>query len=89
MGGDRDVEVHLKPDLKAKLDQWAAETGRTADELVEDAMTGYFDELARVRGMLDDRFDDLESGRVRPIDGAEAFARLREKSELRRAERRE
>jgi hypothetical protein len=32
-----------------------AETGRLADELVEDAMAGYFDELAQIRGMLDSR----------------------------------
>jgi hypothetical protein len=83
------MQVHLNPDLKAKLDQWTAETGRSADELVEDAMTGYFDELAQVREMLDSRYDDLKSGKVRPIDGADALARLREKSEARRANRRE
>ena len=33
---------------------------------------------------LDARYDDLKSGRVKPIDGDEAFARLREKSEQRR-----
>lgn len=82
------MEVHLAPDLKAKLDRWSAETGRPADELVEDAMVGYFDELAQLRGMLDSRYDDLKSGKVQPIDGAEALARLREKSEKRRTERR-
>ena len=82
------MDVHLKSDLKAKLDQWAAETGRPADELVEEAMAGYFDELAQVRGMLNSRYDDLKSGRVQPIDGAEALARLRGKSTARRTERR-
>jgi hypothetical protein len=33
--------------------------------------------------MLDSRYDDIKSGRVKPIDGEEAFARLREKSEAR------
>ena len=47
-------------------------------------MAAYLDELAAVRGMLDSRYDDLKSGRVKPIDGEEAFARLREKSERRR-----
>jgi hypothetical protein len=32
-------------------------------------MAGYFDELARIRQMLDGRYDDLKSGRVRPIEG--------------------
>mgnify|MGYP001424816052 CR=1 FL=1 len=80
------MEVHSSADLKAKLDEWATETGRPADELVEEAMAGYFDELARVRGMLDSRYDELKSGRVQPIDGAEALTRLRETSETRQTE---
>jgi predicted transcriptional regulator len=82
------MEVRLKPDLKAKLDRWSAETGRPAEELVEDAMAGYFEELAEVRGMLDGRYDDLKSGRVQPIDGTEVLTRLREKSKARRTQQR-
>lgn len=82
------MEVHLNPDLKAKLDEWVAETGRPAEDLVEEAMAGYFDELARVRGMLDRGYDDLRSGRVQPINGVEALTRLKEKSETRRTESR-
>ena len=81
------MEVHLSPDLEAKLDKWAAETGRAKEELVEDALTGYFDELAQVREILDSRYDDIKSGRVKPIDGEEVFARLREKSQARRSNR--
>jgi hypothetical protein len=82
------MEVHLNnPDLQAKVDQWVTETGRSADELVEDAMTGYFDELRVVRAMLDSRYEDFKSGRVKPMDGEEAFAKLREKSEARRKSR--
>jgi len=44
-------------------------------------MTGYIAELAQVRGVLDGRYDDIKSGRVQPVDGEEAFARLREKSQ--------
>jgi len=62
----------------------ASGKGRAADELVEDAMTGYLDELAGLRGRLDRRYDDLKSGSVKPIDGDEAVARLREKSRRRR-----
>ncbi len=47
------MDVRLTdPDLQAKLDRWVTETGRDPDELVEDAMAGYFDELARTREML-------------------------------------
>jgi hypothetical protein len=55
--------------------------------LVEDAVIGYFDELAQTREMLDRRFDDLESGRVKLIDGAEAYRRLMEKTDAQRLRR--
>jgi len=72
------MDVHLdNPDLQAKLDRWVTETGRGPGELVEDAMAGYFDELARTREMLNSRYDDLKTGRVKPIDGAEFFEILR------------
>jgi predicted transcriptional regulator len=78
------MEVHFTPDIEARLDQLATETGRARDEFVQDAMAGYLDELAQVRNMLDSRYDDLKSGRVKPIDGEEAFARLKEKTEAQR-----
>jgi hypothetical protein len=34
------------PELQAKVEQWLADTGRPVEELVEDAMAGYFEELA-------------------------------------------
>ncbi len=73
------MEVHLTPDLEAKLNALATETGRPTDELVQDAMAGYFDDLAKVRGMLDSRYDDIKSGKVKLIDGEEALARLRDR----------
>ena len=82
------MEVHLRPDLQAKLEQMARESGRPSHELVEDAVVGYFDELARTRQMLDRRFDDLKSGRMKPIDGEEAYRRLMEKTEAQRQRRR-
>jgi len=76
--------VRLKPETESRLQELAATTGRQADELVEDAMAGYLAELAEVRKMLDDRYDDLKSGRVAPIDGQEALEQLRRKSKDRR-----
>jgi predicted transcriptional regulator len=78
------MEVHFKPDVQAKLEQMARESGRPSAELVEDALIGYFDEVAHTREMLDRRFDDLESGRVKPIDGEEAYRRLMEETEAQR-----
>ena len=76
--------VHLKPETESRLQELAATTGRAPDELVEDAMTGYLAELSQVRNMLDGRCDEIKSGRVQPVDGEEAFARLHEKSQDRR-----
>ena len=81
------MEVHFTPHTKARLEQLQAETGLSTDELVEDAMAGYFDELAQAREMLDRRYDDLKSGKVKPIPGDEVVARLRAKSEARRSQR--
>jgi len=76
--------VRLKPETESRLQELAATTGRKPEDLVEDAMAGYIAELAQVRKMLDDRYDDLKSGRITPIDGQEAINQLRRKSKDRR-----
>ena len=76
--------VHLKPETESRLKELAATTGRAPDDLVEDAMAGYLAELVQVHKMLDGRYDEIKSGRVEPIDGEEAFDRLRRKSQDRR-----
>jgi predicted transcriptional regulator len=77
--------VRLSPETESRLQELAAATGRAPDDLVEDAMTGYLAELSQVRDMLDSRYDDINTNRVQPIDGEEAFRQLRQKSENRRA----
>jgi hypothetical protein len=67
--------------VQAKLDQLAIDTGRAPDELVEDAIAGYFAELTRTREILNSRYDDPKSGRVKPIDGEEFFEGLRRSEE--------
>jgi hypothetical protein len=76
--------VHLKPETASRHQELAATTGRTPDDLAEDFMAGYLAELAQVRHMLDDRYDDIKSGRVAPLDGDEAFDRLRRNGKDRR-----
>ena len=78
------MEVQFEPDLQAKLDQMARESGRAAIELVRDAVAGYVDEVVGTREMLNSRYDDIKSGKVKLIDGEEAFARLRERIDARR-----
>jgi predicted transcriptional regulator len=75
------MEVHLAPDLQAKIDQLVSETGCSPDKLLEDALAGYVPELAETREMLDRRYDDLKSGRVKPIDGEAFFEDLRQREE--------
>ncbi|PYV94493.1 MAG: hypothetical protein DMG89_25060 [Acidobacteria bacterium] len=81
------MEVHFRPETETRLQELAAKAGRAPEELVEDAMAGYLQELAQVRDELDSRYDELKSARVKGLDGEEAFANLRRKSEERRAGR--
>ncbi len=78
------MEVPFTPEVQAKLDQVAREVGRRSDELVQDAVMGLLDELAFTREMLERRYRDLETGRVRLIDGEEAYRRLMAKTKERR-----
>jgi predicted DNA-binding protein len=75
------MEVHFAPETEQKLHDLAAQSGRkTADELVQDVIEGYFDELAQTRTTLNRRYDDLKSGTVKPIPGDEVEAYFRDKS---------
>ena len=74
------MEVHFTPETENKLKDLAAQSGRgTPDELVRDVIEGYFDELAQTHDMLNSRYDDLKSGRVKPIPGEEVEAYFRAK----------
>jgi predicted transcriptional regulator len=75
------MEVRLKPETESRLQELAAQTGRAPDELVEDAMVGYLQELTHTRQMLDSRYDDIKSGRVKPVDGEGFFESLRQREE--------
>ena len=78
------LEIHFNPEIEARLDQLASETGRAKDKFVQDAMAGYFYELAQVRDTLNNRYDDIQSGRVKLIPGDEVIARLEAKNAARR-----
>ncbi|MGA2986320.1 MAG: hypothetical protein ABSG32_21155 [Terriglobia bacterium] len=78
------MEVHFTPGTEKKLKDLSAQSGRRTDDLVEAATAAYVEELLETRDMLNSRYDDLKSGRVTPIDGEEAFARLKAKTEAQR-----
>ena len=71
------MEVRLKPETESRLNELASQSGRPADELVEDAMAVYLTEVAELRGMLGSRYEEIKSGRVKPVDGEAFFEGLR------------
>jgi predicted transcriptional regulator len=75
------MEVHLKPETASRLAELAAKNGRATDELMEDAMAGYLQELTETREMFDSRYDDIKGGRVAPIDGETFFDNLRRRED--------
>ena len=79
------MEVHVTAETAKRLNELATTSGRAPEDIVEDALAGYLEEVTSVRKTLDSRHDDLKTGRVKPIDGEEAFRKLREKSERRRS----
>jgi predicted transcriptional regulator len=73
--------VHFKPETETRLNELASTSSRQTEDVAEDAMAGYLAEVAEVRQMLDGRYDDINSGRVKPIDGEEFFESLRRHEE--------
>jgi hypothetical protein len=74
------MEVHFAPELQAKIDGLVKDSGCPVEELIENAMEAYIADLVQAREMLDSRYDDLKSGRVKPISRDEMIAHFREKS---------
>ena len=71
------MEIRLKPETESRLNELASKSGRRTDDLVEDAMAAYLIEVAELRNMLDGRYDDIKSDRVKRIDGEAFFEDLR------------
>ena len=60
------MEMHIKPETESRLAEFAWQSARASDGLVEDALAAYLAEAAEVREMLDSRYDDIRSGCVNP-----------------------
>jgi predicted DNA-binding protein len=73
------MEIHLKPETESRLNELASKSGRPTDDLVEDAMAAYLIEVAELRNLLENRYDDIKSGRVKPVDGEAFFEDLRQR----------
>ena len=76
----KSMEVNFRPETESQIQELAAKAGREPAELVEDVMAGYLQEAAKTREMLDSRYDDIKSGRVKPIAAKDALAELRRDS---------
>jgi predicted DNA-binding protein len=55
------MEVHFKAETEKRLRNLASQTGRGTDQLVQDVVGGYVDELARIREMLTSRYDEQKT----------------------------
>jgi hypothetical protein len=75
------MEVHFAPELQAKIDQLVVDSGCPVEELIGYAMEAYIADLAQAREMLESRYDDLKSGKVKPVDGEAFFESLRQREE--------
>jgi hypothetical protein len=73
------MELHLEPALAAKVEQWSAETGRPPEDIVKDAIAGYFSEVEEIRATLDRRYDEMASGKVKGVPGDQARRILEER----------
>ena len=49
------TEVHVTPETARKLNDLAAASGRTPEDIVEDALAGYLDHVVAARETLDSR----------------------------------
>ena len=72
--------MQFSPDVEKQLTDLAAQSGREPKDVSLDALAGYFEEVKQTRQMLNSRYDDLKSGRVKAIPGDEVEAYFREKS---------
>ena len=61
------MSLQIKPNQEAKIADLAAKTGRDKSEILEEVIESYFDELADVREMLDQRYDEFKAGRVKEL----------------------
>jgi predicted DNA-binding protein len=74
------MEVRLKPETESRLKELASESGRPTDELVEDAMAAYLTEAAEVRALVGNRYEEIKSGRVKPVNGERFFEDLHKRN---------
>lgn len=82
------MKIDFRPETEEKLKQVAAQDGHaTAEQLVQDVIEGFLDELSDVRDMLTRRYDEVKRGAVKPIPGDQVEEFFRQKSAAARRSR--
>ena len=69
------MEVRLSPELQAKVNRLAADTGHAAEEYVRELVERYIDEDARFRAAVRKGLDSLDRGEF--IEEEEMDARVK------------
>jgi hypothetical protein len=75
------MEVRFKPETESRLSELASKGGHPTDDLVEDCFGRLCDGSGRSVAMLDDRYDEVKSRRVKPLDGETFFESLRQRED--------
>jgi putative addiction module component (TIGR02574 family) len=70
------MDVQLPPRDQARLAALAKQTGRAEQEIAQEMIGSCLDELEEVRGLLERRLDDIESGRIKPLTAEQLEANL-------------
>jgi predicted transcriptional regulator len=78
------MNIRVNDALAKRLNDLAVASGRKPDDLVQDALVSYLDEVAGLRESLDTRYDEAKAGTANLISGNDAVAHLRERSRQRR-----
>ena len=78
------MNVHVSDELVKRLHDLAAASGRKPDDLVQDALAGYLDEVTALRETLDARYQGFSSSSVQPMSADDVLRRFQDKSRTHR-----
>jgi predicted transcriptional regulator len=68
------MPLHLTPELEQRLEQVAAQSGRTPEELAHEALDRFVTEQEEILAAIQEGDDDIAAGRV--LDHEEVVARF-------------
>ena len=70
------MEIQVPPKDHARLADLAQKTGRPESDIVREVLSTYLDGMDEVRQLLEDRLEDIEIGRVKPLSTEQLFNNL-------------